>query len=243
MGDIILLIVLLHLLCSYLRSRLKSQKNKEIKEVRDNAIKISKALETTVWLQDYIVRQIVVIAILFYAFCPEYTIWLKIYLPSWIGLSGLVLMVSSPLLKMWSYKKLGRNWSTKVVINQRHSLITTGPYHWIRHPIYLSYLMLALGIFFATGSLTLFSLGACFFIIDLIRGFEEEKALRQKFVAEYPQYAESTGGYVPLFVTYSFMALSVLGAIVGAVDQTYFMVTGNSFTIGPICWLLVLAMA
>jgi protein-S-isoprenylcysteine O-methyltransferase Ste14 len=191
MEIIILTAVLLHLLSSYLKS--SGQKNFNGR----NTASLNKKLRTTIWLQDKILRQIIALAIIAYVILPHEPVWLKMALPLTIKLTGLVLVIISPLIKIWSYRELGKNWSTGVAIYQEHSLITTGPYRLVRHPVYLSYGLLALGAFLITGSLTLLTLGFAFFAIDVVRSRAEEKALIQKFKDSYLKYQKTTGAYLP----------------------------------------------
>jgi protein-S-isoprenylcysteine O-methyltransferase Ste14 len=51
----------------------------------------------------------------------------------WIG----VVVVAAGLgFTVWARVELGRNWSGIVTVKQDHELIRSGPYRWVRHPIY-----------------------------------------------------------------------------------------------------------
>lgn len=56
----------------------------------------------------------------------------------WIGVA---LMVAGLGFSIWARHRLGRNWSGTVTIKQDHELIRTGPYRWVRHPIYTGMLL------------------------------------------------------------------------------------------------------
>src|SRR5215470_11475713 len=49
---------------------------------------------------------------------------------------GTLLVIAGLAFALWARWHLGRNWSSTVVVKQDHTLITTGPYRWVRHPIY-----------------------------------------------------------------------------------------------------------
>ena len=54
-------------------------------------------------------------------------------------IGGLILFIQS-------HRALGRNWSLEVVIQEKHELIETGPYAYIRHPLYSGVLLMFLGM-------------------------------------------------------------------------------------------------
>ena len=53
-----------------------------------------------------------------------------------VGVAGLALTVAGLLFAIWARAHLGRNWSSRVTIKQNHELIRSGPYRFVRHPIY-----------------------------------------------------------------------------------------------------------
>ncbi len=56
----------------------------------------------------------------------------------WVGIA---LLVSGLGFSIWARRRLGRNWSGTVTVKQDHELIRTGPYRWVRHPIYTGLLL------------------------------------------------------------------------------------------------------
>jgi protein-S-isoprenylcysteine O-methyltransferase Ste14 len=55
-----------------------------------------------------------------------------------IALAGLAIM-------LWARVTLGGNWSGAVVLKEQHELVTSGPYRFVRHPIYSGLFLLLLG--------------------------------------------------------------------------------------------------
>jgi isoprenylcysteine carboxyl methyltransferase (ICMT) family protein YpbQ len=62
--------------------------------------------------------------------------WSSLALPAWLRWAGatLGLLVVPPLL-FWTFHSLGKNLTDTVVTRREHTLVTHGPYRWVRHPI------------------------------------------------------------------------------------------------------------
>lgn len=50
--------------------------------------------------------------------------------------AGLVLIVGSALLVMWTHALLGRSFTVQVVVREGQQIVESGPYRWVRHPSY-----------------------------------------------------------------------------------------------------------
>ena len=59
---------------------------------------------------------------------------------------GTVMLAAGLGFSVWARRHLGRNWSVEVVVKQDHTLIRTGPYRYVRHPIYTGILLAFLGM-------------------------------------------------------------------------------------------------
>jgi protein-S-isoprenylcysteine O-methyltransferase Ste14 len=105
---------------------------------------------------------------------------------------GLVLAVGGTLFALWARRQLGRNWSGEVTIKVDHELIRSGPYRYIRHPIYTGLLALYIGVALISGrlqgvlSVALVSFGYA----RKIR--QEERMLSQEFGAAWDDYRRHT---------------------------------------------------
>ena len=96
---------------------------------------------------------------------------------------------------------LGRVWCSFFVAGYKDSrLITVGPYSLCRNPLYFFSFIGAVGVGFATETLTIPAIIACMFAIYyplVIRG--EEKRLAELFGAEYEEYKKTTPSIIPRF--------------------------------------------
>jgi protein-S-isoprenylcysteine O-methyltransferase Ste14 len=76
------------------------------------------------------------LSIVVYAVFPDLIAWAQISLPVWSRWIGVTLGIGALSLLAWADRELGKNFSMTLRIREDHTLITTGPYRWIRHPIY-----------------------------------------------------------------------------------------------------------
>ncbi|KAI0833834.1 hypothetical protein BC628DRAFT_1308518 [Trametes gibbosa] len=60
-------------------------------------------------------------------------------------LIGTVLTLSGGLIRLWSYQAMGELFTYEVVIKKTHSLVTTGPYAYVRHPSYTGVILMLIG--------------------------------------------------------------------------------------------------
>lgn len=77
------------------------------------------------------------------------------------------------------------------------SVVTTGAFRYVRHPLYLASILFYLGLAIATVSLfSLAVFGGIFVFYDYIASYEE-KILEERFGEEYRKYKKETGKWVP----------------------------------------------
>jgi protein-S-isoprenylcysteine O-methyltransferase Ste14 len=113
-----------------------------------------------------------------------------------LGWAAAVLSVIGVGFAIWARVHLGRNWSPRPAVKEHHELITTGPYAYVRHPIYTGLILMALGMAL-TGSIW----GIGVFIIAsftlILRIGKEEKIMLELFPNEYSEYQKRTKRLVP----------------------------------------------
>ena len=110
-------------------------------------------------------------------------------------LSGLVVV---PLLLTWTFHSLGRNLTDTVVTRREHTLVTHGPYRWVRHPFYVVVALWGLSFSLLTANWLLALLGVAALTMLVIRTRIEEAKLAERFGDEYRAYARRTGRFFPL---------------------------------------------
>jgi protein-S-isoprenylcysteine O-methyltransferase Ste14 len=113
-----------------------------------------------------------------------------------LGAIGAVVFASGIALAIWARIHLGRNWGMPMTQKAEPELVTSGPYRFVRHPIYSGLLLALLGTALATnliGLLIVAVLGTYFYYSASV----EEKNLVATFPAAYPAYRNSTKMLIP----------------------------------------------
>jgi protein-S-isoprenylcysteine O-methyltransferase Ste14 len=144
-------------------------------------------------------------AVFVYLLNPEWMEWASFASPVWLRWAGVAMGFSLVPAALWVFRSLGRQVSETVLTKQHHQLVTSGPYRWIRHPLYVTGLGLfaSIGLMAANWFILLFTLiallGIRFVIVPV-----EEQALVAKFGDRYRVYMSHSGALVPRFGAQSF---------------------------------------
>src|SRR5260370_12486664 len=84
-------------------------------------------------------------------------------------------------------------------VREDHALIESGPYRFVRHPVYVGYLAMLLGSGVASLNVCLWLLWPVSLLGILIQAASEEHLLRERFGQAYERYVRRTGRLVPRF--------------------------------------------
>jgi protein-S-isoprenylcysteine O-methyltransferase Ste14 len=112
-------------------------------------------------------------------------------------IAGLIVYLVFSWIQIWAYKSLGESYSQDIVIFKDHKLAEKGPYKLIRHPQYLSQILVDLGGGFATLSYILIPLAIIQIPMLVMRASFEEKLLHKHFKDIFEQYKSSRGFMIP----------------------------------------------
>ncbi|HEX4005160.1 MAG TPA: isoprenylcysteine carboxylmethyltransferase family protein [Acidobacteriaceae bacterium] len=110
-------------------------------------------------------------------------------------------MVAGPLsvaLVWWATRHLGKQWRYQAALRSDHELIQSGPYAWMRHPIYTSMLgmLLATGLCWTWWPMLVGAL-VCFVAGTEIRVRAEDQLLEDRFQAAFVAYRQRVPAYLP----------------------------------------------
>jgi len=97
----------------------------------------------------------------------------------------------------WLFRSLGLNVTPTVAIRKTHTLVTHGPYRWVRHPLYSTGLLFFLGLSLLAANWFIALAILAGFTALTLRTPHEEARLIGKFGDEYRSYMRATGRYFP----------------------------------------------
>jgi protein-S-isoprenylcysteine O-methyltransferase Ste14 len=109
---------------------------------------------------------------------------------------GTIVFVSGLALAVWARIYLGRNWGMPMTKKEEPELVTSGPYRYVRHPIYSGLLLAVLGTALATNLYWLIGLvvvGAYFIYSATV----EERLMTSTFPDAYPRYKATSKMLIP----------------------------------------------
>lgn len=109
---------------------------------------------------------------------------------------GAVLFLAGLGLAVWARLYLGRNWGMPMTRKDEPELVTSGPYRYVRHPIYSGLLLAILGTALATNIywLIAFAIMGVYFVYS---ASVEERILTESFPSSYPAYRAATKMLIP----------------------------------------------
>ncbi|PWT91339.1 MAG: hypothetical protein C5B55_08265 [Blastocatellia bacterium] len=114
------------------------------------------------------------------------------------GLLAVILAFGSLAFTMSAVKSLGKEWSLTARVVEGHELATSGPYAWVRHPIYTGMLGMLLATGIATSYWQVLVVAAVLLTIGTtIRVRKEERLLRELFGDHFHAYAKRVSAFVP----------------------------------------------
>ncbi len=138
------------------------------------------------------------LGILVYSLAPRLIKWSALPLPLWSRWLGFLLGLVALLIFFWVLRSLGQNFSTTLTINKNQTLVTWGPYRWVRHPMYTSFVLLWVGFLFLSTNWFIGLTGILAFLWAIvIRTPKEEQMMVDRFGDEYLAYMRRTGRYLP----------------------------------------------
>jgi protein-S-isoprenylcysteine O-methyltransferase Ste14 len=108
-----------------------------------------------------------------------------------VKIIGVICCVLGVAFAIWARLHIGSNWGMPMSIKEKPELVTTGPYQYVRHPIYTGVLLAILGSALNAGVLWLIVFLAALFNF-IFRARAEEKIMTREFPEQYPQYMQRT---------------------------------------------------
>ena len=116
-----------------------------------------------------------------------------------LGAVGALAFASGIAVAVWARVHLGRNWGMPMTQKAEPELVTSGPYRFVRHPIYSGLLTAMLGTALVNnllGLIVVAVLVAYFYYCGIV----EERNLAATFPTAYPEYARRTKMLIPFLL-------------------------------------------
>jgi protein-S-isoprenylcysteine O-methyltransferase Ste14 len=118
-------------------------------------------------------------------------------LPAWLRWAGFVLGFIAVAFWTWAQIHLDTQWSAQLQLKKGHHLVTTGPYAFVRHPLYLGMIGWAVSVSLLTANWLFVALCALSIVGVMKRVPKEERMMIEAFGDEYTEYMNHTGRYFP----------------------------------------------
>ena len=128
---------------------------------------------------------------------PAVMAWSSVPLPASVRWSGVGLTMLTAALLTWTLRSLGPNLTDTVVTRAAHTLVTRGPYRWVRHPFYDCMALFIVSISLMMANWFVAVSGILTFVLLAIRSRTEEDKLLERFGEPYRTYRAVTGRFLP----------------------------------------------
>src|SRR5262249_36507470 len=130
-------------------------------------------------------------------FVPIPGLRLQLFRSSSTPVIGLGVEAAGALLYMWARRALGRNWSGAISVKPDHTLVRTGPYARVRHPMYTALIRMAAG-----PAIVCNRLHALFGVVTMAYAYVrkialEERWMREEFGAAWDDYRRASRALIP----------------------------------------------
>lgn len=97
----------------------------------------------------------------------------------------------------WTLSSLGKNLTDTVVTRAKATLVTNGPYRWVRHPFYVTAAILMASVTVLTANWFIGISSLAVLALLAVRTPKEEQMLIERFGQDYRDYMAKTGRFVP----------------------------------------------
>lgn len=128
---------------------------------------------------------------------PRWMDWGSVYVPPWSRWSGVGPLVAGALFISWGLRTLSTRFAFSVSPQPGCKLVTAGPYRWMRHPLYMGFVIEAIGVSLIMASWFIGLMAALQWGLLVYRIRTEEEKLCACFGDQYRHYRQGTGRFFP----------------------------------------------
>ncbi len=128
---------------------------------------------------------------------PRFPLGSEIF-DEWIDGVGIFILLIGEAIRFWVAGYSQKGTSIRGRSFQASKLVTTGPYAYVRHPLYLANFLIGLGVCVIIGVAWVFIVYLAYFLIQYISiVVAEENSLSTQFKEEYEAYASQVPRFIP----------------------------------------------
>ena len=118
--------------------------------------------------------------------------------PLWVRSTGGVVTCLGIVMFAWAHYTLGLNWTAVLALAKEHELVTSGPYRYIRHPMYTAFFIIGFGFLFLSANWLI----SVIYLVTLclmygVKVSREEEMKVGRFGEAYRLYMQKTGRILP----------------------------------------------
>jgi protein-S-isoprenylcysteine O-methyltransferase Ste14 len=163
------------------------------------ALGAKKSVRGGLWLKGAFGRVIMFLAAIYFLRHAHWHSGMITFASPLLRAFGVFMCAAGIAFAFWARWNIGRNWGAPMSMRIDPELVTTGPYRFVRHPIYTGILLAQLGSALAGGIwwLVVFAISIVYFVCSAI---VEEKLMRDRFPGQYTDYQKRTKMLIPWVV-------------------------------------------
>jgi protein-S-isoprenylcysteine O-methyltransferase Ste14 len=138
------------------------------------------------------------VSMLVFVINPNWLLFASLPFPAWLRWAGIGIALTGFALLQWAQNTLANSWSDTPRMMKEQTLITSGPYRTIRHPIYTAFILILGSTLFISSN---WLIGLCWAGMVTLEAFSrisfEESLLLEFFGEPYREYMKKTGRFLP----------------------------------------------
>ncbi|MGD9722443.1 MAG: isoprenylcysteine carboxylmethyltransferase family protein [Pirellulales bacterium] len=132
-----------------------------------------------------------------YLIDPDWLTWAQLPLSARVRLLGVPVGIAGAGMMYWTLRALGKNLTDTVAPRADATLVTHGPYRYVRHPFYVTAALAMLSVTLLSANAAIGLCGIVVMTLLVLRTPREEARLLARFGEPYRAYRASTGAFFP----------------------------------------------
>ncbi len=137
------------------------------------------------------------VSVLSYLVDPRWMAWSAVAVPVWLRWLGAIPLLIGASVMLAGLHQLGTNLTISISTMQGHLLIDSGPYGWVRHPLYVGGMIEAVGLCLMMANWFVTLAAVLFWAMIVLRTPMEEQKLIEQFGDQYREYSKRVGRFLP----------------------------------------------